>query len=104
MNHQAVCYPRNFQVGLSGIAIELNLLIVIERLETRCSTTKVARVPLLLVIAALIHPKDWQISDRSMGRTIPSFRIAAEMEAVKWRDFRLALNRKDRRLFDRMLS
>lgn len=39
-----------------------------------------------------------------MGRTIPSFRIAAEMEAVKWRDFRLALNRKDRKSFDQMLS
>jgi hypothetical protein len=39
-----------------------------------------------------------------MGRTIPSFRIAAEMERVKWRPFRLLLNKKDRKLFDEMFS
>jgi hypothetical protein len=38
------------------------------------------------------------------GRTIPSFRTAAEMEAVRWRSFRLSLNRKDRKSFDQMLS
>jgi hypothetical protein len=39
-----------------------------------------------------------------MGRTIPSFRIAAEMERVTWRPFRLLLNKKDRKLFDEMFS
>jgi hypothetical protein len=39
-----------------------------------------------------------------MGRTIPSFRIAAEMERAKWRDFRSILNRKDRKMFDEMFS
>jgi hypothetical protein len=37
-----------------------------------------------------------------MGRTIPSFRIAAEMERARWRDFRLLLNLKDRKTFDQM--
>jgi hypothetical protein len=39
-----------------------------------------------------------------MGRTIPSFRIAAEMERAKWRDFRSLLNKKDRKSFDEMFS
>ena len=43
-------------------------------------------------------------SDTLMGRTIPSFRIAAEIERAKWRDFRSILNKEDRKLFDEMLS
>lgn len=39
-----------------------------------------------------------------MGRTIPSFRIAAEMEISKWRAFRHALDKRDRKVFDEMLS
>jgi hypothetical protein len=39
-----------------------------------------------------------------MGRTIPSFRIAAEMEHARWRDFRSLLNLKDRKIFDQMFS
>ena len=39
-----------------------------------------------------------------MGRTIPSFRIASEMERWKWRPFRKALDKQDRRKFDEMLS
>jgi hypothetical protein len=39
-----------------------------------------------------------------MGRTIPSYRIASEMEIWKWRPFRKALSKKDRKLFDGMLS
>lgn len=39
-----------------------------------------------------------------MGRTIPSYRIATEIERKKWRPFRLMLNRKDRKLFDDMLN
>jgi hypothetical protein len=39
-----------------------------------------------------------------MGRTIPSFRIAAEMERAKSRDFRSKLKMKDRKEFDQMFS
>ncbi|HEX9317577.1 MAG TPA: hypothetical protein VF884_01445 [Nitrososphaeraceae archaeon] len=39
-----------------------------------------------------------------MGRTIPSYRIAAEIERKRWRPFRLMLKRKDRKLYDSMLS
>jgi hypothetical protein len=39
-----------------------------------------------------------------MGRTIPSFRIAAEMERARWRDFRSLLDMKDRKMFDQMFS
>ena len=40
-----------------------------------------------------------------MGRTIPSFRIAAEMERAKWRDFRSKLpTMKDKKEFDQMFS
>jgi hypothetical protein len=39
-----------------------------------------------------------------MGRTIPSFRIPAEMERMKWRPFRSMLNRRDRKEFDQMFS
>jgi hypothetical protein len=40
-----------------------------------------------------------------MGRTIPSFRIAAEMERETWRDFRSKLpNMKDKKEFDQMFS
>ena len=39
-----------------------------------------------------------------MGRTIPSFRIASDMEIMKWRPFRNSLNKKDRKEFDEMFS
>lgn len=39
-----------------------------------------------------------------MGRTIPSYRIATEMERIRWRPFRSMLNMKDRKLFDNMLN
>jgi hypothetical protein len=39
-----------------------------------------------------------------MGRTIPSFRIASEMERWKWRPFRNALGKKDKKIFDEMFS
>ncbi len=39
-----------------------------------------------------------------MGRTVPSFRIAAEMERSKWKTFRQRLDKDDRRLFDQMFS
>ena len=37
-----------------------------------------------------------------MGRTIPSFRIALEMEREEWKPFRNALDKKDRKKFDEM--
>lgn len=39
-----------------------------------------------------------------MGRTVPSYRIASEMEIRKWRSFRKLLDKKDRKVFDEMLS
>jgi hypothetical protein len=37
-----------------------------------------------------------------MGRTIPSFRIASKMEFKEWNNFRRALPKADRKLFDNM--
>ncbi len=39
-----------------------------------------------------------------MGRTIPSFRIALEMEKKEWKLFRNALDKKDRKDFDEMFE
>ena len=39
-----------------------------------------------------------------MGRTIPSFRIAALLEEKEWKLFRKYLNKKDRKAFDDMFS
>ena len=39
-----------------------------------------------------------------MGRTIPSYRIAAEMERSKWKIFRQSLDKKDKKEFDEMFS
>ena len=39
-----------------------------------------------------------------MGRTVPSYRIAAEMERDKWKIFRQSLDKKDKKLFDQMFS
>jgi hypothetical protein len=39
-----------------------------------------------------------------MGRTIPSYRIASEIEILKWRPFRKLLDKKERKAFDEMLS
>jgi hypothetical protein len=39
-----------------------------------------------------------------MGRTVPSYRIATEIEKAKWKPFRAMLDMKDRKLFDQMLS
>ena len=37
-----------------------------------------------------------------VGRTVPSFRIAAEIERTKWTQFRSNLDKKDRKMFDQM--
>ena len=39
-----------------------------------------------------------------MGRTIPSFRIAEAQELAEWKSYRKALPKKDRVIFDSMLS
>ena len=39
-----------------------------------------------------------------MGRTIPSFRIAAVLEEKEWKMFRKYLNKKDKKAFDDMFS
>ena len=39
-----------------------------------------------------------------MGRTIPSFRIAAVLEEKEWKMFKKYLNKKDRKAFDDMFS
>ena len=39
-----------------------------------------------------------------MGRTVPSFRMAAAQEASEWRPFRKALPRRDRATLDQMLN
>ncbi|HXV88048.1 MAG TPA: hypothetical protein VD710_03025 [Nitrososphaeraceae archaeon] len=39
-----------------------------------------------------------------MGRTVPSYRIASEMERNKWKIFRQGLDKKDRKEFDQMFS
>jgi hypothetical protein len=37
-----------------------------------------------------------------MGRTIPSFRMASVEEQKQWKEFRQALDKKDRKVFDDM--
>ena len=39
-----------------------------------------------------------------MGRTVPPYRIATEMEKAKWKPFREMLDRNDKKLFDQMLT
>jgi hypothetical protein len=39
-----------------------------------------------------------------MGRTIPAYRIASEIEIWKWRPFRKLLDKQDRKKFDELLS
>jgi len=39
-----------------------------------------------------------------MGRTIPSYRLAAEIERSKWKTFGQSLDKKDRKEFDKMFS
>jgi hypothetical protein len=39
-----------------------------------------------------------------LGRTIPSYRLAAEWEKRKWRIFRQELDKSERKMFDEILS
>ena len=40
----------------------------------------------------------------TMGRTLPSFRLACMAEELKWRGFRSNLDKDDRAKFDEMFS
>jgi hypothetical protein len=37
-----------------------------------------------------------------VGRTVPSFRMAAEIERTQWKHFRSLLDKTDRKMFDQM--
>ena len=39
-----------------------------------------------------------------MGRTIPSFRHATEIERAKWNLFRQELDKSERKMFDEMMT
>ena len=39
-----------------------------------------------------------------MGRTIPSFRIAAVLEEKTWKEYRKYLNKNDRKIFDNLFN
>ncbi|MDW0144048.1 MAG: hypothetical protein QOK69_03615 [Nitrososphaeraceae archaeon] len=39
-----------------------------------------------------------------MGRTIPSFRRATEIERAKWNLFRQELDKSERKMFDEMMT
>lgn len=39
-----------------------------------------------------------------MGRTVPSYRIASEIEKRKWKSFRQELDKSERKVFDEMMS
>jgi hypothetical protein len=39
-----------------------------------------------------------------MGKTVPSFTIAPEIERTKWKQFRSLLDKKDRKMFDEMFD
>ena len=39
-----------------------------------------------------------------MGRTVPSFRLAAEIERTMWKQFKSLLDKKDRKMFDQMFD
>ena len=39
-----------------------------------------------------------------MGRTIPSFKRASEIERTKWNFFRQALDKGERKMFDEMMT
>ncbi len=39
-----------------------------------------------------------------MGRTIPSYRLAAERERRTWKIFRQELDKSERKIFDEMMS
>jgi len=39
-----------------------------------------------------------------MGRTVPSYRMAAEWEKTKWKPFRERLDKSERKIFDEMIS
>ena len=65
--------------------IRINLFII--RLSSTCSCNLLAYAPNYFI-----------------GRTIPSFRIASVEEQKEFKEFRQALDKKDRKVFDDMFS
>jgi hypothetical protein len=56
-------------------------------------------------LTQVMQPLNSKIANKQfMGRTIPSYRIASQMEIWKWRPFRKLLDKQDRKVFDEMLS
>lgn len=39
-----------------------------------------------------------------MGRTVPSYRLASEREKRKWKSFREALDKSERKAYDEMMN
>ncbi len=50
----------------------------------------------------MISLKSTNPQSSRVGRTVPSFRIAAEIERTKWNQFRSYLDKKDKKEFDQM--
>ena len=50
----------------------------------------------------MIYLKSARPQSSRVGRTVPSFRMAAEIERTKWMQFRSYLDKKDRKMFDQM--
>ena len=50
----------------------------------------------------VIFLKSTEPQSSRVGRTVPSFRMAAEIERTKWKQFRSYLDKKDRKMFDQM--
>ena len=58
--------------------------------------------PVAFTTYATANKRKWV--QPSMGRTVPSFRIASVMEEMEWRPFRNSLDKSDRKKFDQMFS
>ena len=50
----------------------------------------------------VISLKSAEAQPYRVGRTVPSFRMAAEIERTKWTQFRSYLDKKERKMFDQM--
>jgi hypothetical protein len=50
----------------------------------------------------MISLKSAEPQSSPVGRTVPSFRMAAEIERTKWKHFKSLLDKKDKKMFDQM--
>ena len=53
-------------------------------------------------LSRVIFLKSTELQSSRVGRTVPSFRMAAEIERTRWTQFRSYLDKKDRKMFDQM--